>query len=107
MRNRVYVDITSVSTKDFGTGIQRVANNVTRALLYEPPESFEVWLAHMGTDREWRVTTGLDRSSSEAVRFAPGDIVLMMDSVWHFIEQQEPVAEARPRGRRQSDICSI
>lgn len=91
---RLFIEVTATALADHGTGIQRVVNKVSRALLARPakPDEPTVSLAFGNTfdgfhpayvSSEGKLRSE-NRSAATRLRFRKGDTLLMLDSSWAF-----------------------
>lgn len=91
-RRRLYIDISNIIQSDHETGIQRVVKQIINALYignFPGVDALAVVLRdnELFEARDWLAKKGLLASSecvanTSRVEFAPGDVLLMLDSSW-------------------------
>jgi len=85
--NQLLMDVSIISQRDAGTGIQRVVRSLLLELLRNPPDGFEVRPVRAGRKASYRYAneylSSLDSSSSygadTSIRLSAGDIFLGLD----------------------------
>lgn len=108
-RPRLYVDVSHIAQLDHNTGIQRVVKEIVKALYvrdFPGLEPVAVRLDESGRlliAREWLIAQGLlaatdpQNSGIATVDFAPGDVLLMLDSSWERFREFYPAFEQARR----------
>ena len=110
-RRRLLVDVSHIAAKDHQTGIQRVVKRIVGELYCSDRPGFEPVAVELARDglrpaRGWLGAQGLLAPQEAAptdgtamLAFAPGDVLLMLDSSWQRYREFHPVFE-RARAAR-------
>ena len=100
-RRRIYIDVSHIARSDHETGVPRVVKEVVRALYATPraglePIAVELQDGTLRTACGWLEGQGLVLAHECAlepkpVEFAPGDVLLMLDSSWARYSEFHPM----------------
>lgn len=102
-RRRLLIDLSHISRKDHGTGIQRVVKQITNALYHSERKGFEPVAIQLIDGKFYQTTHWLKEQGllldndtfqeDSLVDFQEGDILLMLDSSWEFYQDFFPLFE--------------
>jgi glycosyltransferase involved in cell wall biosynthesis len=107
-RRRLYIDVTYISKKDPGTGIQRVVREITRQLYRTDlsgiePNAIRFEEGRFVSASQWLSTRNITAQNEHPchgvekdgeIFFQPGDILLMLDSSWEDYAEMAPHFQA-------------
>lgn len=103
---RILIDVTGTVERDMGTGIERVAKDLSDALLAADPAQCRLVRCDKGRLLECKAPIGAkDRARDAALAIAPGDQFLILADAWNYPQAYAGVFDAIHAGGGRVIVC--